>query len=346
MLASELAKLIDGDLVGPGDPDLRGIRPLGEAGANDLAVLHNIRYKAKLAESGAGCIVMQKDVLPENRTFTAILHDNPHQAMAMAVEILYPLQRPTPGIHETAVVDETARIGKDVFIGANAVIGADCVIDDDTIIESGCSIMSDVQLDSNCHIYPNVTIYSKTQVGDKCIVQAGSVLGSDGFGFAPSDEGILKIRQVGCLIIEEDVEIGACCTIDRGTFTETRIGRGTKLDNMVHVAHNCIIGEYCLIAAQTGIAGSTIIGNRVIIAGQVGFAGHQKIGDGCIIFAKSGVNGDIEPGTQLFGYPAKPRMQTHRENAYISKLEGLFKEVKELKKKLTNLEETKEKREK
>ncbi|RKZ28178.1 UDP-3-O-(3-hydroxymyristoyl)glucosamine N-acyltransferase, partial [bacterium] len=169
-------------------------------------------------------------------------------------------------------------------------------------------------------------------LGESCVIHAGSVLGSDGFGFAPAKEGIDKVRQVGKLVIEQDVEIGACCTIDRGTFTETHIGRGTKLDNMVHIGHNCKLGEYCLIAAQTGLAGSTVIGDRVLIGGQVGFAGHQVIGDDCIFFAKSGISGDVPPKSRYFGYPAKERMTAHRESGYISRLGELFKRVKKLEK--------------
>lgn len=337
MLSSELAKEIGGEFIGPGDPDLRSIRPLGEAGEGDLAFLHNPKYKTFLEETGASCVVLNADSLPDNREFAAIIHDNPHKAMAVAVDILYPVKSPEPGIHPSAVVDLGATIGEDVYIGPNVNIGGGCVIGDRSIIRAGCNLMADVHLGPDCHLYPNVTIYAKTWLGEGCIVHSGTVLGSDGFGFAPSDDGILKVRQVGKLVIEQGVEVGACCTIDRGTFTETRIGRGTKLDNMVHIAHNCRLGEYCLIAAQSGLAGSTELGNRVIVAGQVGFAGHQKIGDGCIFFAKSGINGDIEPDSQYFGYPAKPRMQAHRENAYISRLGELFKKVNLLQKELEEL---------
>ncbi len=334
MFASELAKEINGRLIGPGDPELKAIRPIGEAGEGDLAFLHNVKYKKILAETGASCVVLSEASLHDEHGYAVIIHDNPHQAMAVAVDLLYPGAEYQPGIHPSAVVDLSATIGEGVYIGPNAYIGGGCVIGDDSIVESGCNLMSDVHLGAKSHLYPNVTIYPKSWLGKNCIIHAGTVLGSDGFGFAPSEDGILKVKQVGKLVIEADVEIGASCTIDRGTFTETRIGRGTKLDNLVHIAHNCKLGENCLIAAQSGLAGSTELGDRVIVAGQVGFAGHQVIGDDCIFFAKSGINGDIEAGSQYFGYPAKPRMQAHRENAYIARLGELFKKVKELKRKL------------
>lgn len=344
MHASELARRLGGEFVGPGDPDVRSIKPIGEAGAGDVAFLHNVKYKPQLETTGAVCVVSAEECLLEDRKFAAIVHSEPHKAMALAVDILYPEIIPEPGVHPSAVVEKSARIGERVYIGPNAFIGADSEIGAGTIIESGCSIMTDVQIGANCHIYPNVVIYPKSRLGEGCILHAGTIIGSDGFGFAPTNDGILKIRQIGSLVIEEDVEIGANCTIDRGTFTETRIGRGTKLDNLVHIAHNCRIGKYCLIAAQTGLAGSTQLGDRVIVAGQVGFAGHQKIGDNCVFFAKSGINGDIEQGSQLFGYPAKPRLQAHRDNAYISRLGELFKEVKELDKKISRIKDNQEKR--
>ncbi len=344
MQASELARRLGGEFVGPGDPDVRSIKPLGEANAGDVAFLHNVKYKPQLETTKASCVVSAADCIYEGRKYTAIIHPEPHMAMALAVDILYPELIPEPGVHTSAAVDNSARIGDRVFIGPSVFVGADSEIGAGTIIESGCSIMPDVRIGENCHIYPNVVIYPKTCLGGRCIIHSGTILGSDGFGFAPTNDGILKIRQIGSLVIEDDVEIGANCTIDRGTFTETHIGLGTKLDNLVHIAHNCRIGKYCLIAAQTGLAGSTHLGDRVIVAGQVGFAGHQKIGDNCIFFAKSGINGDIEPGSQLFGYPAKPRLQAHRDNAYVSRLGELFKEVKELAKKISRIEDNQEKR--
>jgi len=334
MRASELAERLGGGLVGPGDPEVKSVSPLGDAGEGDIAFLHNAKYSKVLAKTLASCVVLREDAVPKTREFAAIIHDNPHRAMAETMELLYPEDAPAVGVHPTAVVDSSATIGADVSIGALAYIGPRCEIGDRVQISPGCKLISDVHLEADCRLYPNVTIYPKSWLGLKVIIHSGSVIGSDGFGFAPTEEGILKVRQVGEVVLEEDVEIGACCTIDRGSFTETRIGRGTKLDNMIHIGHNCRIGEHCLIAAQTGLAGSTILGNRVMVAGQVGFGGHQTIGDGCIFYAKSGINGDIAPGSRYFGYPAKDHLTKHRENVYISKLGKLFKRVKELEKKL------------
>ncbi len=333
MRASKLAERLNAQFLGPGDPEINSVASIVEAQEGQVAFLHNSKYRKYLSDTKASCVVMLEQDVPEKRAIAAIVSENPHRAMAEAVEVLYPQEMPLPAIHPTAVIDPTATIGDDIVIGAQVSIGPDCVIGDRSRIGAGCSI-SGAHIGPNCTIYPNVTIYPKTWIGEKCVVHAGSVLGSDGFGFAPTEDGILKVRQVGKLIIEQEVEIGACCTIDRGSFNETRIGRGTKIDNLVHIAHNCKIGEFCLIAAQSGLAGSTVLGDRVMVAGQVGFAGHQKIGDRSIFLAKSGVSGDFPPDTTVFGYPGKDRMTAHREVAYIARLGELFKRVKELEKKL------------
>lgn len=332
MKASELAEKIGGRFIGPSDPDIISIAPINEAQSGDISFIHNPVYRKYISETSASCVVLDEKILPKESGLAIIVHNDPHGAMALAVDILYPETERASGIDRTAIIDASSMIGENVSIGANAFIGPACVVGDSSSIGANSVLMSDVHLGPNCVIYPNVSIYPRTWLGERCIVHSGSVLGSDGFGFAPTKNGILKIRQVGKLIIEQEVEIGANCTIDRGSFTETRIGRGTKLDNLVHVGHNCKIGEYCLIAAQTGVAGSTIIGNRVMVGGQVGFAGHQKIGDGSILLAKSGVQGDIPPGSKLFGYPAKDSVISHREAGYITRLASLFKRVKALEK--------------
>jgi len=342
MRASSLAEKIGGVFEGPGNPELDSIAPLTEARDAQVAFLHNPAYGKFLELTEASCVVLTKESLPTARRFSAIVHPDPHRAMALAVEILYPAEIEFEGIHKNAHIDPTATIGNNVAIAPFAFVGPECVIGDNCRISSGCVLSAKIHLGPNCALHPNVTIYPNTWLGENCIVHSGAVLGSDGFGFAPVKDGILKVRQVGKLVIEQDVEIGANCAIDRGSFTETRIGRGTKLDNMVHIGHNCVIGEYCLIAAQTGLAGSTVLGNRAMVGGQVGFAGHQKIGDNCVFLAKSGIKGNIPAGSRFFGYPAKDAMVTHRENGYISRLGKLFKRVKEIEEKLGVHEEQQE----
>jgi len=332
MLASKIASSIDGILIGPGDPEIKTIAPINEAQEADIAFLHNDKYAPFLGNCKAGCVVVREDLVPKEHDYAIIVSENPHLCMGIVIDLLYPKPELQYGIHPQAIVDRSATIGKNVNIGPLAFIGPECIIGDGSKIESGSKLMGKIHIGQNCEIFPNVTIYPNSWIGENCVIHAGTIIGSDGFGFAPTEDGIIKIRQVGKTIIERDVEIGACCTIDRGSLTETRICRGTKMDNMIHIGHNCRIGEYCLIAAQSGFAGSTIVGDKVIIAGQVGFGGHQKIGDGSIIFAKSGVNGNVEPGSVLFGYPAKDRMKAHREQVYVSKLNELFKDVKRLKK--------------
>jgi len=340
MRASELATFIGGEFLGNQDPELDSVAPINEAGNGQVAFVHNTRYRRYLDTTGASCVVLPLKFAPKNPDYAVIACEEPHRAMALAVEIMYPEKPRVPGISSMATVEPSASIGVDVVIEAGAFVGPGSVIGDRCYIGPSVTIMEDVHLGPDCRIYANVAVYPKTWIGEKCIVHSGSVLGSDGFGFVPLDSSILKVRQVGRLVIEQEVEIGANCTLDRGSFTETRIGRGTKLDNMVHVAHNCRIGEYCLIAAQSGLAGSTVLGDRVLVAGQVGFAGHQTIGDGCLFYAKSGINGDVPSGSCYFGYPAKDRMTSHRENVYISRLGDFFKRLKAIEDKIQDKDES------
>jgi len=332
MLASELAKELGCDYLGPGDPEIIGVAPIDEATSSDVAFVHNPVYLKRLSSTSAGLVVLMDKNIPEGRNFAVTISDNPHRSMAQAVDLLYPEKMIEPGIHPSAVVDPTVKIGKNVFIGARAYIGAECVVGDGSIIGEGVVLSDNIHIGPGCRLYPNITVYSGTWLGEGCIIHAGAVLGSDGFGFAATEDGVLKIRQVGKLVIEQDVEIGANSTVDRGSFSETRIGKGTKIDNLVQVAHNCKIGEFCFIASQTGLAGSTVIGDRVMVGGQVGFAGHQKIGDGSLIFAKSGIASDVPPGSKYFGIPAKESNIVHREHAYISRLQKLFRRVRTLEK--------------
>ncbi len=334
MLASELARKLGCDFVGPGDPEIDGVAPIDEAAPSDVAFLYNRIYRRRIASTSAGMVVLQSDDLPDRHDFAAAISDNPHRCMAQAVDLLYPKEIIEPHVDRSANIDPSATIGKKVSIGAFARIGPGCVVGDGAIIGEGVVLGARVHLGPRCRLFPRVVVYADTWLGEGCIVHAGTVLGSDGFGFAPTEDGILKIRQVGRLIIEQDVEIGANCTVDRGSFTETRICRGTKIDNLVQIAHNCRIGECCLIASQTGLAGSTILGDRVMVGGQVGFAGHQKVGDGSIILAKSGVVSDVPPRSKLFGIPARNSITEHREGIYLARLGELFKRVKALEKKL------------
>ncbi len=332
MRASEIAKSLNCAFLGPGDPEIRAVAPMDEAGQGDIAFLHNHAYRRRLASTHADCIVMREEDVPENREFAAIVSDDPHRSMAEAVDLLYPERLPSGLVDSSARIHPTAKVGGGVSIGVFTAVGEGCEIGDGTIIGDNVSIASNVLIGKDCRIYSGVSIYSQTVLGERCIIHSGTVIGSDGFGFAPTRDGILKIRQVGRVVIEDDVEIGANCTIDRGSFNETLIGSGTKIDNLVHVAHNCKIGRFCLIAAQTGLAGSTVLGDRVMVGGQVGFAGHQRVGDGSILFAKSGIAGDVPPGSKLFGIPAKNSIDAHRERVCVSRLEELFKRIKMLEK--------------
>jgi UDP-3-O-[3-hydroxymyristoyl] glucosamine N-acyltransferase len=228
------------------------------------------------------------------------------------------------------VIHPEAKIGKDVRIGAHVVIGKGCEVGDRTRILPNCVLMDGVKVGQDCLLYPLVSVREECEIGNRVIIHNGAVIGSDGFGFAPHEGVYHKIPQVGRVVIEDDVEIGANCTIDRATMGETRIRRGAKLDNLVHIAHNVEVGEWTVMAAQAGISGSTKIGHHVMVGGQVGTVGHIRIGNYVQIGAQSGVSKSIPDGEIVFGYPARPIMRTKRIEAVVNQLPELLKRVKEL----------------
>jgi UDP-3-O-[3-hydroxymyristoyl] glucosamine N-acyltransferase len=244
------------------------------------------------------------------------------------------------GISTQAAIDPTVKLGAGVAIGPFAVIENGAVIGDGTVIYSGCFIGANSKVGKNSILYPNVVIREEITVGDRAIIHSGTVLGSDGYGFATIEGKHQKIPQIGRVVVEDDVEIGANVTVDRATTGETRIGAGTKIDNLVHIAHNVRIGRDCLIVAQVGISGSTTIGNRVTLAGQVGVVGHVHIGDGAIITAQSGIMNDVAPGEVLFGSPARLHREAMKLQAIFGKLPEIYSAIKALRKKTPVTSET------
>lgn len=333
MTLEEVARIVDGEVSGDKAVVVTGICGIKEAKEGDLTFVANSKYLPLIKNTRASAIITSKDV---KKTAKPIIRtDNPSLAFAKMVSLMAPNEIAHPkGIDSRAVIGKNVKIGKDVAIQAYVVIEDNAQIGDRTIIYAGSYVGAGTKIGSDCLIYPRVTIRERIIIGDRVTIHSGTVIGSDGFGFATVCGVHHKIPQIGIVAIEDDVDIGANVTIDRARFGRTVIGKGTKIDNLVQIAHNVEIGEHSIIVAQSGISGSTNIGNNVIIAGQSGVVGHITIGDNSIIAAKSGVAKSLPPGSMVFGYPARPIQKTKRINACLSRLPDLFRLVSLIEKKL------------
>jgi UDP-3-O-[3-hydroxymyristoyl] glucosamine N-acyltransferase len=338
LLASEIAQAVRGSIEGNGEIAIEGAAGLDEATERHIAFFQNPKYLAQLEKTNAGAILLPNQTngfkLPSGKTFIRV--PNPPLAFAQVLALFERRQvkHPSAGVHPKAAVDPSAQIGAGAAIGPLTVIEEGARIGANTIIYSGCYIGARTQIGDNCLIYPNVVLREGTRLGHRVIIQPGAVLGSDGYGFATQEGKHHKIPQIGCVVVEDDVEVGANTTIDRATTGETRIGAGTKIDNLVHIAHNVQVGKNCLIVALVGISGSTRIGNQVTLAGQVGLVGHITVGDNAVIAAQSGVMNNVEPGAVLFGTPARPHREAMKLQALFGKLPEIYEALKTLKKKL------------
>jgi UDP-3-O-[3-hydroxymyristoyl] glucosamine N-acyltransferase len=330
MKLGELIAALGGKLDA-GEPDQRidGVNSVELAGATDLVFAEDAASAAKALASHAGAVILRAglvDAYPQGR---CVVEDAQSRLwFARAAKLLQLLPPPT-GVHPTAVIGRQVELGENVSIGACAVIEDYASIGAGSRIEAGATIGSYVSIGSHCHIYPRVTVYPGTTLGNRVIVHAGAVLGADGFGYVRDNAtgAYTQFPQQGTLVIEDDVEIGANTTIDRGALQQTRIGRGTKFDNLVHVGHNCVIGEDVILVAGVGISGSCTVGNGAVIAGQVGIGDHAHIGPGVILGGQAGVlsgktvtNDGLKPGTVLWGTPARPLKQVLRELAIVARL--------------------------
>ncbi len=333
----EIAKLIGGRVIGDGDVLITGASGIREATEGEITFLSNPKYSSLMDKTGASSIVTSTEAQKTNKPI--ILTDNPSLAFIKIISMFTPEEVGHPrSIDFTTVMGKNVTLGHNVAIGAYSVIGDDVVIGDNAIIYAGCYIGHHTKIGVGTLIYPHVSIRERINIGSRVIIHSGTVIGSDGFGFATIKGAHHKIPQVGTVEIGDDVEIGANVTIDRARFDKTVIGCGTKIDNLVQIAHNVVIGENSLIVAQVGISGSTIIGNNVTLGGQAGLVGHINIGDNSIVTAQSGVAKSIPADTMVSGYPARPYMTTQRVNASLQNLPKLFDLVKELKKKIDSLE--------
>lgn len=335
----EIAKFVGGELVGDGEVFVKGINGVREAGAGDLAFILNPRCGELIKATKAGCVVVPKS-LTGIFDKPLIKVDNPSIAFSRIIGMVMPGRIPHPkGIHATSVISKTASIGKDVGVGPYVVIEDGASVGDGTIIYPFCYIGKNTQIGKGCIFYPNVTIREEVTIGSGVIIHPGSVVGSDGFGYDVQRDGTqVKIPQIGTVVIEDEVELGACVTVDRARFNKTVIGHGSKIDNLVQIAHNVIIGPDCVVAAQSGIAGSSEIGKNVIFGGQVGVSDHVKIGDFVIAGAKTGIHKSYPSNTTLFGYPSKPADKAREQFAALGLLPKLFERVRRLEAKIEELQ--------
>ena len=337
MTIHDIAKLLKAELIGNGDREISRVAKIEEAGEGDLTFLANPKYARYLGETHASAVLVAKNVsFPPGKTekdFALLRVDDPYAAFVHAVAAFHPPAAPvSPGIHPASVIDPTAVLEADVRVAACAVIGVRCHVGSRTMIGPGVALGDGVVVGTDCILYANVVVREQCVIGDRVILQPGAVIGGDGFGFAPQQDGSYeKIPQVGNVVLEDDVEIGANTTIDRATLGETRVKKGTKLDNLIQVAHNVVIGENTVSAAQTGISGSTKIGKNVMIGGQVGFTGHLEVADGTKIGAQSGVHRSVSvPNTIIFGSPAMPQREAFRVQGAITQLPDLLQTVRTL----------------
>ncbi len=342
MTASQLVQLVGGALLaGREEVAVTGVAALEDATAQDVTFYGNEKYLPALRQSKAGVALVPLDFAESLPGVGAVIGvANPSLAFAAVVAALQPpLPPPAPGIHPTAVISPSAKVGRDASIHAYAVI------EDGAEIGAGCTVGAhafigrESRLGPASFVHPHVTIRERVGIGARCVVHSGAVIGGDGFGFETVDGRHVKVPQVGGVEIGDDVEIGAGVTIDRARFGMTKIGEGTKIDNLVQIAHNVVIGPHCLIVAQAGISGSTRLGKYVVLAGQVGVVGHITLGDGATVGAQSGVSKSVPAGAKVFGSPAEPMMEAAESLARVRRLPKLIERVKQLEDEVARLRE-------
>jgi UDP-3-O-[3-hydroxymyristoyl] glucosamine N-acyltransferase len=310
MKLSDIVEQLGGTLEGDGNIEITAVAGLGEAGKGDISFLANPKYAAQVSATKASAVIVPNDW--DRPVKCALVRvENSDQVFAEAAELFYEAPpKPAAGVHPSAVVDGSVQLGDGVSIGAHCTVEAGVLIGANTVISANCHIGYKTVIGEDCFLYPLVSTREFTEIGNRVIIHNGTVVGSDGFGYAVQEDGSrTKIPQIGKVVIEDDVEIGANVAIDRARFGKTRVGKGTKIDNLVQIAHNVVIGEHSVMCGQAGVSGSTTIGSRCILAGQAGLAGHLEVGDGAIIGAQAGVMKDVPPKEFVIGSPAMPHLQ-------------------------------------
>jgi UDP-3-O-[3-hydroxymyristoyl] glucosamine N-acyltransferase len=334
----EVADRLCCKLEGDGSIDILGVATLERAGNGDLSFLTNSKYQNEAKRTNASALLVANDCPPMG--LALLRHENPYLAFAKAVEIFFEPPAVSPSIHPTAWIADSAVIGQNVSIGPLSYIGEHAVIGDGVTIKARCTIQEGAQVGEGSLLHSGCVLREGVFVGRNCIIQNNAVVGSDGFGFAKQSDGSwYKIIQGGTVIVEDDVEIGAGSTIDRATLDETRVKRGTKIDNQVHIGHGCLVGSDNLLCAQVGLAGSTKTGTGVVLTGQVGAAGHLTIGDGTIVTPQTGIASSVEAGVIVSGSPAIDHKNWLKSSAAFSRLPDLQKTVRKLESRIAVIEQ-------
>ncbi len=320
------------------DPELTGLAAVDEAYAGILSYIEGAKFAAAVGRTNASALILPQDealqAQAQERGIAWIATLQPRLVFAQAIAIFYQPFRPAPEIHPTAVIHPEAKLGNDLYIGAHVVIQAGVKIGDGVCIYPNVVIYPQVQIGDRTVLHANCTIHERTYIGVDCVIHSGAVIGSEGFGFVPTPAGFFKMEQSGCTVLEDGVEVGCNSTIDRPAVGETRISHNTKIDNLVHIAHGCRVGQNCAIAAQVGLSGSVEMGNRVMLGGQVGISNQVKLGDGAIATAKTGIHHDVEPGAIVSGNPAVPNQLYLKASAIYKRLPEMYQSLKQLQRRL------------
>jgi UDP-3-O-[3-hydroxymyristoyl] glucosamine N-acyltransferase len=340
MLLSEIATKLQANLMGDGQKDITGVNTIQDASVTEICFLASEKHAKKLAESSAAAVLVKEPVA--DCTIAQVVVENVSAALITLLEFFAPKLTSRPGVHPAAVVEPTADLDSTVSVGPHAYIGHHAKIGANTIIGAGCSVGENTTIGSHCRLDSNVVVYHNCRIGNHCIIQANSTVGSTGFGYSYINGQHRLIPHNGGVILEDGVEIGANSCVDRAKFGNTIIGAGTKIDNLVQIAHNVKIGKRCLFAGQSGVAGSVVIGNGVMFAGQSGIIDNKCVGDGAIVAVKSAVTEDVPAGQTVLGMPPQNIQRELRCVAVYQRLPEMAKQVKELTKKVEKLEAAKD----
>lgn len=333
----KIVEIVGGTLItGDANLEIKGVASIEKATGTDITFIGNEKYLSFLSDTAAGAVLIPKELKDAqiNSSVAVISVDNPSLSFSSVITAVFPDKKKTKiGVHASAVLGDNVTLGKDVTIGANAVIEDGVKIGDNSFIGACTYIGADTSIGADCEISPNVTVMDRMIIGDRVVIHSSSVIGSDGFGFAEGASQLQKIPQVGIVLIEDDVEIGSNVSIDRARFDKTIIGRGSKIDNLVQVAHNVEIGQNCIVVSQVGISGSTKLGNNVILAGQSGLVGHIQVGDNVVLAARGVFTKSVDKPGIYSGFPAVPHAQEKRKSVMIARLPKMYKQLKDLLKK-------------
>jgi UDP-3-O-[3-hydroxymyristoyl] glucosamine N-acyltransferase len=336
MTLADIAEVLSGTVIGDETVMIGDVRGIDEAGQGDITFITNPKYRNKLEITGASAVLVSPDVKASSKNLVIV--SDPYRAFASLLGLFYPEEREPPGISDRAFIGEAVEIGADAVVYPGVYIGRGARIGRGVTLHPGVCIGNAVEIGDGSTLYPNVTVYRRCRIGSRVILHAGVVVGSDGFGFTDPGRENGKVPQTGIVQIDDDVEVGANTTIDRGTMGATWIKRGTKIDNLVQIAHNVVIGEYSIIVAQVGISGSTKMGNRVIVGGQAGIVGHVEIGDSVMIAARSGIHEDVSSGQIVSGAPHMPHQKWLRVQGCVAQLPDMRRKLKFLEEKIAALE--------